>query len=95
MTVDELSAAAFLLSKRKRGLSDETVQILLELAEHGHLRQREMACRSGINFHTVRRLTAQLEKSGHILSSPSEQDARVPAFKITPHGRRLVRSLFT
>lgn len=91
--MDEADARRFVAAKRKRGLSDETVAILLELHTGGPLAQRQLGERISIPFDTLRRHTARLEKSRHIESKPSDGDARIPVFELTDHGRRLVKAI--
>lgn len=84
--------AEFIRRKRDHQLSDETVQVLCEIARSPATKAGIIEI-TGIGFHTVRRITDTLQRSGHIISKADVNDRRVAVFHLTDHGRRLIHAL--
>lgn len=86
-------AIDFVTARRKAGLSDETMAILLYLRSNGESRRDHIAEGCEINPTTLPRYLSGLHVSGHIAKIPGRDDQREVRFVLSQHGERLVASL--
>lgn len=93
MTGSIAKALDFVRARRKAGLSDETMHVLLHLCEEVEDTRDGIAAATGINPTTLPRYLSRLIDSGHLQKQQCFTDLRVVRFSLSEHGHRLVENL--
>ena len=69
------------------GMGSGQIPILLELHRSGELNQRDLAERTHVTPATMSGTLKRMEKSGFILRTPDENDARISRVRLTEEGK--------
>jgi DNA-binding MarR family transcriptional regulator len=83
----------FVAARRRAGLSDDTLSILLRVRALGACSNRDLSTLCGINPLTLPRHTTSMVHSGWLLKTPGQADGREVVFVLSEPGGMLADRL--